>query len=86
MLSFPVKLTVSPWARSDTEIFSNEIFNGHEVNYSAAPTARILEQLNGEASHVGGAVSFAWQYLSPTLGLSKGATRLHSEYAKAIGS
>ena len=31
---------------SDTEIFSNEIVAGHEVNYSSAPTARVLEQLN----------------------------------------
>ena len=60
---------------SDTEIFSNEIVAGHEVNYSSAPTARVLEQLNGEAPYVSGAASFAWQYLSPSLGLWKGATR-----------
>ena len=30
------------------------------------------------------AVSFAWRYLSPNIG-TPGATRLHREYAKAIG-
>ena len=71
---------------SDTEIFSNEIIAGHEVNYSAAPVERVLQQLNGEAAYVGGAVSFSWQYLSPSLGLVQSATKLHAEYATAIGA
>ncbi len=63
---------------SDTEIFEE---GSLDRNYSAAPAARVLKQLSTEAPFVRGAVSFAWQYLSPYMG-KPGARDLYERYRR----
>ena len=64
---------------SDTEIFEE---GSLDRNYSAAAAERVFEQLAVESPYVGGAVSFAWQYLSPYMGKA-GAAKLYDRYLLA---
>ena len=60
---------------SDTEIFVTE-------QGVSAPIARVMEQLNDEGPHVGGAVSFSWAQLSPHQAPS--SARLYRDYQAYI--
>ena len=72
-----LKPTRALW--SDTEIFEEGAL---DRNYSAVAAERVFEQLSVESPYVGGAVSFAWQYLSPYMGKT-GAAKLYDRYLQA---